>query len=453
MSIDKVNKFGGNLSSGGDSGKIGDVRAVGVTRGKVSRILGRESALQEYAEINPINEDLVRKLLDFLSEIKKKNKDQSANLRLDWYDFLTSGRAKESSKIEIANLDLSSNQAFIFKMFNHSLTAVNLDKIDELKNAFSAYQKSPVRNYVEMLEFMRKFPEIQKYLMFKYQDGLTEDSMMMNTDFIHIKNKIFGIPAISEYTIRIYLTPKWSALAEFCDKLLLFSEKQKIPLYFKTIDLSVNKRIERKSIERLDRVIIYTNDQNFSRLMSFVEDYFEHKEGDLVKENITAAIPARKGISIASEVTEEQKNLFPYSGSFNSLRAKILEECCEVTMIQMLLDEKYSSVRPRSGRTLKEIFVDFLAREFGESRKMDIWEVKNFGEFKLLLNEIFAKKFDFERISANGWIVRSALMKTFYDVLPNYSSEFIVSAFRASYGLVCEKYRTDRRNIALNGGV
>lgn len=422
----------------------------------ISKVLAAGSALDKYKARNPLNADLVKMIQEKIKERKSLRPQEAVVLNeTDLYQTLTNNLNDEELKAELENLDLKKHQAFFCKMFNAFREGIlyakpgELSKDKQLEELAEILRAEPLPNYARMVELMRQYPVIQQYNLFEYQDGIGP-SGQVNTPFVHIKPHRFdaSIPALKSHSVRIYLSPKLTALPQLCDDLLAYAFNNKFPLYFKTLDLSVNKPIK-EAFTRLDRVIIFTDDEHLPKLLEFLENYHQQHSDSFTDKNLPLGITIKKGISLTPELNKEQKERAPLQKSFNSYRAKMLDEICQITMREMLKDPQISSVKPRRKRTIKTIFEDFLAAGFEKFENKN-QSAKTNPEFAKLLSDLARNDYHSPKLTQYNYIIERALRQTFSDILPNIKPESVAEAFQASYSLIHRKYLTDPANIGFN---
>jgi hypothetical protein len=426
---------------------------------RLSQASSRTKVLDTFKTDNPLNADLVRLLQAKIIELQRDSTgNYTPHLSFNnYYEILLNKLSKEELNTDIKDADLKTHQAFFLKLFNafqKSLLSTAPEAIEnnpQLKVLADELRGKPSVTYIEMLNLMEKHPILKKYAPLSYQEGIVVGQI--NAPFVHVYPHRLNpeIPKLKTHSVRLYLSPTIKALPDVSNALVAFAFEKKIPLYFKALDLSVNPS-DRETFSRLDRIVIFTDEAHTEMLLNFLKDYAKKNPQAFLNKNLPLAIKFLPGISIAPDPTSEQKQSGPDSKSFNSHRAKILSDIVLITMKKMLLLPEYSEVKPRQGRTLKQIFIDYLADEYIRANNLSSTrnQTKSTPKFQAIVTDIFKQSLELKIGSPHYAYIESALENTFANIAPNITPESLASALQASYKLIHKKYQTDPENITFN---
>jgi hypothetical protein len=214
----------------------------------------------------------------------------------------------------------------------------------------------------ELRALIGKHPELNDFGALEYQDGL-EGTNMLTNPFLHVRSdRLYGYAHEKpKGDLRIYLNPPKEAMPKLADRFAELAEKGSVPFYFKMIDFSLQKPSLSDST-RLDRFLFYADKETAPKVVEIIEqirrehpDWFENRALPPL------AAKASEGIAVAENPNEAQRRLMGGGTSFNEVRAKFMAEVWRDGFAEALLTNP--DIRPRGGRTFKELFLDELKPE------------------------------------------------------------------------------------------
>jgi hypothetical protein len=214
----------------------------------------------------------------------------------------------------------------------------------------------------------RQYPELAEFSAAVYQD-LQEEGVTTG-GFLHFHGHRhsgyqYEKPA-DEY--RIYLNPPKEALPKLAQRFIELADQEQTPFYFKLIDFSL-PRLRKEDETRLDRMLFYADSETVVKITKIIgEIRAEHPEWFEARPMLSLVAKPTEGVGLAASISESQRQKFGQETSFNDIRAKMLFDSWRDALGQIIHD--HPEVRPRGGRTIKELFDD-LSREHKEASAED----------------------------------------------------------------------------------
>jgi hypothetical protein len=370
----------------------------------------------------------------------------------EFYEFLVNHRNGAPERVDPNEVPVKGYEDVELKLFTrwreyilHNKEGILRGTSDKWKTVLRVLEEEPAPTTLQEVRALYiKHPEVDTYSAVHYQSGVGQGS-----GFVHLNLERAGFAREKEggEEMRVYLNPPYKAIPELSKLLMNRSIQEEVPLYFKTIDFS--DVISRDNVSRLDRLVICTSKDNIPKLVRIIEDirtvhpeWFEGRELPNMVANIG------NGIGIAAEPTEYQNEKFSRMGekrtSFNSVRAKFLQAVWK-TVIRNALT-KNAQLRPRDGRTLRQIFDDTFSQTAIRYKK-DV----DMAGLKTHLDELWAAKLNLNYVSStNKRILETTLMRVLADVLPYTTPESIIPFVQQAIQEHADEFGIDPDNLALN---
>lgn len=307
-----------------------------------------------------------------------------------------------------------------------------LDKLYELMETLPKPKSSE-----ELRDLYRKYPALNEMSAVSYQDGLGEEGMR-NNPFLHFhSHRKDGYTYESAKTeVRLYLNPPKEILPQLAMKFVELAQSEKVPYYFKMVDFSL-QRPTKYDARRLDRMVFYADKNGGKKIADLLQKISDENPDWLKGRPLPPlVVEAASGVGVASEPSEYQNQKFSRPGekntSFNAIRAKFLRDVWRDATKDVLIQNP--DIKPRGGRTLREIFDDLIPADEKQHTKQ-LWQ-SGFDE----------SKSDDHRKD----VIKSATLRFMADVLPFIKPESLMPYIHEAIGRKAKEYGVNPENLAFN---
>lgn len=288
----------------------------------------------------------------------------------------------------------------------------------------------------ELRDLYASNPKLNVLSAAAYQEQIVKG--VVNNPFLHFKgHRYSGYEYEQPQTeMRLYLNPPIDEVPKLAREFMSAANERRIPYYFKLIDFSLQQPFP-EDLKRVDRMIFYSDKDNAAKIAGVLEELKEkHPEWFADRPLPPMTTKVMDGVGIAAEPSDYQNKKFSDMGkdhtSFNSVRAKFLNRLWLGTVKNVMLHNP--DLKPRGGRTLKQIFDDFVPSEDKKTLR-GLWA----NNLTPPPEDTRAKR-----------VLDSALARTMVDVVPNLTPESLQPWLNLGIQNLAEEYGIDPDNLAFN---
>jgi hypothetical protein len=307
----------------------------------------------------------------------------------------------------------------------------------DLERVFGNFNNIPVpTSAAEVRQLYIKYPALNKLSAAEYQNGLSGE--FIESNFLHFDGSRKSGYEYERTPIetRFYLNPPVNEAPNLAREFIRIAEQRGIPYYFKLADFSMRPP-SASEYKRIDRMLLYTDRANAQKIADVLTEIkTAHPEWFQGRDLPPMVAKVMDGVGIAVEPNEFQNKKFSSRGetraSFNQVRAAFFDRLWPETMRQILL--KNPDLRPRGGRSFREIFNDFVPPE-SKSVVGELWD-----------RGLKADDDD----KAAQIALDYALRYTVQDVIPDIKAESLLPWVQMIAGRIAPDFGIDPNNIAAN---
>lgn len=382
---------------------------------------------------------------------RKKEKAQFVVGENQFYQFLTSGELSDDIESPTAkametekDADPKDYEELLLGFYGSWQENMNankervLAKRPALKKTFDLMETLPKpKSSKELRDLYRQYPDLNEISAVSYQDGLGEEGMR-NNPFLHFhSHRKDGYSYEAAKTeVRLYLNPPKEILPQLAKKFAELAQSEKVPYYFKMIDLSLQKPTK-SDARRLDRMVFYADKESGSKIAELLQKISDENPEWLKGRPLPPLVAeAANGVGAAEEPSEYQNQKFSRAGekntSFNAVRAKFLRDVWQGTARDVLT--RNPDIQPRGGRTMREIFSDLIP-----------------AADKQYTAQFQQASFDESKLDDRGRrVFESAMLRFMADVLPNVKADSLMPYVNEEIKRKAKEYGVNPENLAFN---
>ncbi|MBP9716621.1 MAG: hypothetical protein KBD51_01625 [Candidatus Levybacteria bacterium] len=295
-----------------------------------------------------------------------------------YYEFLSTGAfygVEKPAGQEVDLLTAEGKQAYdslLLSTFKNWRAALIADqariskKRPELTKQLGDFRTIPdPQTAAEVRQLYINNPALNELSAAQYQDGLS--GQFVENNFLHFQgHRASGYQYERPNTeTRVYLNPPVNEAPKLAAEFVRIATERGIPYYFKLIDFSLQKPSP-QDYQRVDKMLFYSDKANAAKIVGVLAE-IRSQHPDWFGGRSLPPMVARvmDGVGVAEEPSPFQNQKFKVPGhentSFNRVRAAYFDRLWPEVMREVLI--RNPDIRPRGGRTMREIFTDFVPAE------------------------------------------------------------------------------------------